>query len=115
MRLGPLEAGARRLDPASGLLSTLPREGGRMRIRGVLRDDMQTRTRLVEHPADQLDLLVHVLLVQSSEIELQLESGALDGDPALKSFVEHAIDAGATVSLDRRQSLVSVSLADPET
>jgi hypothetical protein len=83
-----------------------------MRIRGILKDDIRTRSRLVERPAEQLDLLVHVLLSQGSRVELGWLEGSLTGDPALVMYVQRCADLGMAVPTASDGTLVTVDLAD---
>ena len=82
-----------------------------MRIRGILKDDIRTRSKLVERPAEQLDLLVHVLFSQGRYVELRCEEGVLSGDPALVMFVERF----AVVPVEPDGALLPVSTSHPET
>jgi hypothetical protein len=83
-----------------------------MRIRGILKDDIRTRTKLVEQPAEQLDLLVHVLFVQGKPVELRLEDGTLSGDPALMMYVERCAESQRVVPVEPDGALSAVSLSD---
>jgi hypothetical protein len=86
-----------------------------MRIRGILKDDIRTRSKLVERPAEQLDLLVHVLFSQGRYVELRCEEGVLSGDPALVMFVERFAERGWVVPVEPDGALLSVSTSHPET
>lgn len=83
-----------------------------MRIRGILKDDIRTRSKLVERPAEQLELLVHVLFSQGRRIELGWQNGSVDGDPALVFYVETCATKRNVVPIGPGDSLVAVSLDD---
>lgn len=83
-----------------------------MRIQGILKDDFRTRSKLVERPAEQLELLVHVLFCQGRRIELAWRHGSIDGDPALVIYVEGCAEKGRVVPTGPDDSLVAVSLDD---
>ena len=86
-----------------------------MRIRGILKDDIRTRSKLVERPAEQLDLLVHVLFSQGSRVELGWFEGSLSGDPALDIYVQRCADLLKAVPTGPDGTLVTVDLADWDT
>jgi len=86
-----------------------------MRIRGILRDDIRTRSKLVERPAEQLDLLVHVLFCQGRPVELRWRQGSIEGDPALVMYVERCAERERAVPVDEQGPLVPVRLNDWDT
>jgi hypothetical protein len=86
-----------------------------MRIRGILKDDIRTRSRLVEKPAEQLDLLVHVLFCQGSRVELEWQEGSLRGNPALVMYVERCAERRRVVPSGPHGSLAAVCLSDWDT
>jgi hypothetical protein len=83
-----------------------------MRIRGILKDDIRTRSKLVEKPAEQLDLLVHVLFSQGQTVELEWDDGALRGDPALVMYVQRCAERRQVVPIDAEGTMVTVDLKD---
>lgn len=83
-----------------------------MRIRGILKDDIRTRAKLVEKPAEQLDLLVHVLFIQGRVVELAWRPGEVTGDPALVMYVQRCVGGRRLVPADPGGTLVPVTLHD---
>ena len=83
-----------------------------MRIRGILKDDIRTRAKLVEKPAEQLDLLVHVLFIQGRRVELVWRAGEISGDPALVMYVQRCVDRRRLVPTEPDGALVPVTLED---